>query len=204
MNWFKEFFSVLGGTSGTTGQRFLYIACIVLVVALIILLIVLKAKRKSKWRKALQAAMRGEAPYPTTGKGYIWKDRRRIIFGLPWTFERYRLMREKLLLVNGFISTKEEEVKLYRVLDFSLSRSLGQRIFGLGTVTIKSNDKSLPVVVLKNIKQSKAVKELISDLVEKERLAKKVGSSEMMGIHDHPVDLDGDGIPDMPPSQHDL
>ena len=28
---------------------------------------------------------------------FVWQDRKRIIFGLPWTFTKYRLSREKLL-----------------------------------------------------------------------------------------------------------
>ena len=34
----------------------------------------------------------------------VWKDRKRIIFGLPWTFTRYILTQEKLTIDTGFIS----------------------------------------------------------------------------------------------------
>jgi uncharacterized membrane protein YdbT with pleckstrin-like domain len=60
----------------------------------------------------------------------VWKDRKRIIFGLPWTFTRYSLTQEKLIVDTGFISRKEDEIRLYRILDITLKRPLGQRTLG--------------------------------------------------------------------------
>ena len=57
----------------------------------------------------------------------VWKDRKRIIFGLPWTFTRYSLTQEKLTIDTGFISRKEDEIRLYRILDITLQRPLHQR-----------------------------------------------------------------------------
>ena len=56
--------------------------------------------------------------------GVVWQDRKRIIFGLPWTFTKYVLTKEKLLIQTGILSTKEEEVRLYRIMDVTLRRSL--------------------------------------------------------------------------------
>ena len=41
------------------------------------------------------------------------------------------------------------------------SRSLFQRLLGVGTVTVLSSDKTSPSLVLKNIKDPMAVKELL-------------------------------------------
>lgn len=76
--------------------------------------------------------------------GVVWQDRKRIIFGLPWTFTKYVLTKEKLLIQTGILSTKEEEVRLYRIMDVTLRRSLAQRLFGLGTIHCCSADKSTP------------------------------------------------------------
>ena len=65
---------------------------------------------------------------------YVWKDRKRIIFGLPWSFTVYKLTEEKLFVETGFFSKKEEEIRLYRVMDLTLKRPFGQRIWGLGTI----------------------------------------------------------------------
>ena len=60
----------------------------------------------------------------------VWKDRKRTLFGLPWSFTKYSLSDDRLFISTGFLSTKEDEVRLYRIMDISLKRTLGQRIFG--------------------------------------------------------------------------
>ena len=114
----------------------------------------------------------------------VWKERKRLGFlGLPWTFTVYTLTEEKILIDSGFFNKKQEETRLYRVIDLTVKRSFGQRIFGLGTVILSTSDKTTPVLELKNIKKAVDIKEQISDLVEKERVAKRVYAREDM--HDH-------------------
>ena len=112
----------------------------------------------------------------------VWKDRKRwLFFGLPWTFTKYTLKNEKLLVESGFFSVREDEVRLYRIMDISIKRGLMQRIFGLGTINCITADKSLPTLILKNIKNSKDIKEKLSDMVEAERERKRVSSREFIG-----------------------
>ncbi len=117
-----------------------------------------------------------------------WRDRKRIIFGLPWTFTVYSLTPEKLLIETGLFNKKQEEIRLYRVMDLTLRRRLGERIFGLGSIHCCSADKSTPEFIIKRIKKSPEVKELLSNMVEKEREAKRVFSREFMS------DMDGEAI----------
>ena len=121
--------------------------------------------------------------------GVVWQDRKRIIFGLPWTFTKYVLTKEKLLIQTGILSTKEEEVRLYRIMDVTLRRSLAQRMFGLGTIHCCSADKSTPEFDIKWIPDSAAVKEKLSDLVEAERMAKRVSGREFMTDVDDGEDM---------------
>ncbi|MEE0756827.1 MULTISPECIES: PH domain-containing protein [Allofournierella] len=121
--------------------------------------------------------------------GVVWQDRKRIIFGLPWTFTKYVLTKEKLLIQTGILSTKEEEVRLYRIMDVTLRRSLAQRLFGLGTIHCCSADKSTPEFDIKWIPDSAAVKEKLSDLVEAERMAKRVSGREFMTDVDDGEDM---------------
>lgn len=116
--------------------------------------------------------------------GVVWQDRKRIIFGLPWTFTKYVLTKEKLLIQTGVLNTKEEEVRLYRIMDVTLRRSLAQRLFGLGTIHCCSADKSTPEFDIRWIPDAAAVKEKLSDLVEAERMAKRVSSREFMADED--------------------
>lgn len=114
-----------------------------------------------------------------TGSQYIWKDRKRFL-GMPLSFTRYALSEDRLFLSVGFLSIKDDEMLLYRVRDITVSRSLWQRIFGVGTVTIQSSDKSQPTLVLKNIKNPMHAKELIHDCVEEMKLKRRMRVGEIM------------------------
>jgi uncharacterized membrane protein YdbT with pleckstrin-like domain len=118
----------------------------------------------------------------------LWKDRKRIIFGLPWSFTKYSFSDERLFIQTGFFNLKENECRLYRILDLSLSRSFWQRIFNLGTITVNSSDKTLKDFELKNIKNPREVKELLSKTIEEQRDKKRVISREDMHDHSHDDD----------------
>ena len=121
--------------------------------------------------------------------GVVWQDRKRIAFGLPWTFTKYVLTKEKLLIQTGILNTKEEEVRLYRIMDMTLRRSLFQRLFGLGTIHCCSADKSTPEFDIKWVPRSAEVKETLSGLVEAERMAKRVSGREFMTDEDDGEDV---------------
>ena len=121
----------------------------------------------------------------------LWQDRKRY-FGLPLSFTRYSLSEDRLFISEGFLTIKDDEILLYRVRDIDTRRSLWQRIFGVGTVTVISSDKTMPTLVLKNIKDPLMVKELIHRQVEEMKIKRRVRFGEIMtddGIND---DLDDD------------
>lgn len=122
----------------------------------------------------------------------VWKDRKRIFFGLPWTFTKYSLSEDRLFINTGFFSVKEDEVRLYRIMDISLERKLWQRMCGLGTIKCCSADKTLGDFEIKNIKNSREVKEMLSNMVEEERNRKKVSSKEFMDHNRDDFDDDDD------------
>ncbi len=113
-------------------------------------------------------------------KDIIWKDRKRTIFGLPLSFTVYTLTGEKILIDTGFLNQKQDEIMLFRITDITLTRTLGQRIFGLGTIHCCSADKTSPEFDLKNIKNSSEVKELLSSEVFRERKENRVSSREIL------------------------
>lgn len=110
----------------------------------------------------------------------IWYARKRLWCGLPWTFTKYGMDEGRLFVESGLLSTQEQEVRLYRILNISLSKSLVQRIFGMGTVHIDSTDVDLKCLKIINIKDSDHVKELISARVEEERIKNRVSAREFM------------------------
>ena len=115
------------------------------------------------------------------GIEFIWKDRKRNALGLPWTFTKYSLSEDRLFVESGLLKTVENEVRLYRILDLSLSRTLSQKIFGIGTIKVSSADKTLGDFEIKNIKKPDKVKEALSRLVEENREKKRVSGREYMG-----------------------
>ena len=122
-------------------------------------------------------------------KKFNWTDRKRIIFGLPWTFTKYSLTDDKLLIKKGVLNLQEDEVRLYRIMDVTLKQSLWERLFGLGTIHCCSADKSSPEFDILHIKNAKNVKDFLSDEVERERNERRIGIREFM---DTDVDSDGD------------
>ena len=115
----------------------------------------------------------------------LFKERKRIWCGLPWTFTVYSFDSERLFVKSGFLSVKEDEIRLYRILDVSYKATLIQRMFGLGTVVIDSSDKTMKCFEMKNIKHARDAKEQLSELVEEERQRKRITGREFMGDHDH-------------------
>ena len=122
---------------------------------------------------------------------YLWKDRKRY-FGMPISFTRYALSEDRLFISVGLLSIKDDEVLLYRVRDIDTSRTLWQRIFGVGTVTVMSSVKSMPNLVLKNIKDPVRIKELIHEQVEEMKIRRRVRVGEIMG-----TDLGDDDTDDL-------
>lgn len=112
---------------------------------------------------------------------YIWAARKRNALGLPWTFTKYAFTEDRLFVTKGLLKTVEDEVRLYRIMDLSLTRTLSQKIFGMGTIAISSADKTLGNFDLINVKNPVEVKEQLSRLVEENRDKKRVTGREFMG-----------------------
>ena len=110
----------------------------------------------------------------------IWQDRKRIL-GMPISFTRYILEEDRLILDEGLLKSVENEIMLYRIQDITLIRTLGAKILGVGTLELRSSDKTHPVLYLKNIKDAATVKRTLSENVERERDRRRVGTHEFIG-----------------------
>lgn len=126
---------------------------------------------------------------------YLWKDRKRY-FGMPISFTRYCLSDDRLFLSEGLLTIKDDEILLYRVRDIATTRTLWQRLFGVGTVTVVSSDKTMPTLVLKNIKDPVFVKELIHKQVEEMKIRRRVRVGELIGneVDDTDDEFDDDDL----------
>lgn len=120
---------------------------------------------------------------------YLWKDRERH-FGLPLSFTRYSLSEDRLFYSVGLLNIRDSEVILYRVRDIDTHRGLFQRLFGVGTITVYSSDKSTPVLQLQNVKDPVFVKELIHKQVEENKSRARFRVGEVMSNQIDDVDHD--------------
>ena len=91
----------------------------------------------------------------------IWRQRKRLWCRLPWTFTVYSFSNNRFFVESGMLSKKYIELRFYRVLDISMEKSFLQRIFGLGSIYLMSNDQDTPTLEIKNIVDVEDVKENI-------------------------------------------
>ncbi len=110
----------------------------------------------------------------------LWQDRRRYL-GLPLSFTIYSFSNNKFYLKKGLLTTHSEEILLYRILDLQFKQTLWQKIFGVGTITLTTADKSTPILEIKSIKTPDRVRKALSNLVEQRRDEKRVTGKEMFG-----------------------
>ena len=121
----------------------------------------------------------------------LWSDKKRIL-GMPISFTTYSLSDDRLFVDKGLVRLQSDEILLYRVRDLSVSQTLGQRIFGVGSIIVQSSDKTSPVLEIRNIKTPFDVKELLHQHVEKMKLERMRVGEILEDGHDYAEDLDND------------
>ena len=121
---------------------------------------------------------------------YRWQDRKRPFLGLPLSFTKYMLDDKCLYIKTGVFTTNEDEIRLYRIIDLTLRRTLGQRILGIGTIKCHSSDESMKEFEIKYIKKPAETKALLSELVEEERMRNRVFSRESLDVQEDDIICD--------------
>lgn len=124
----------------------------------------------------------------------LWRDRKRIL-GLPITFTVYTLKNSRLYLKEGFFNTKENEMLLYRILDIKMTKTLWNKLFGVGSLTLFTVDETHREFVIQNIKKPQEVRDLLSAEIEKEREKLKLRGREIYGVSDADIS-EGEGVLD--------
>ena len=128
---------------------------------------------------------------PNPNDSMLWRDKKRY-FGMPISFTAYSVSEDRLFRESGLLNRTYEEILLYRIRDISLTRSLGQMIFGVGTIVIHSSDKSSGTLEIQNVKSPKQVKELIHQLVEESKTRRRFRFGEFDTIGDDNEDIAGE------------
>ena len=120
----------------------------------------------------------------------LWTDRKRTFLGMPLSFTKYTLDAERLFIKTGALNLREDEIRLYRIKDITLKQSFGQRILGIGTLHCCSSDATMAEFDIKHIKKPRETRDLLSRLIEEERLRKRVRNLEEIGDSEDEFDDD--------------
>ena len=115
---------------------------------------------------------------------------RLILFAIPWPFRHYELYENDLVIIRGLLNIHEDDCYMYKVQDVKLTRTLGEKMVGVGTITCFTGDSTDPMLVIKHVKKSKEIKEFILHASEEARLKRRtvnmldIGSGDMSDL-DH-------------------
>ncbi len=123
-----------------------------------------------------------------------FKERKRWLFlGLPFTFTKYIIREDMLVVEEGFFKTVENDCYMYKVQDVQHSATLMEKIVHVGTVTCFTGDTTHPKLVLQHIRNSRAIKDFILERSEEARMRRR--TVNMLDIGSGDVD-DADGLSD--------
>ena len=117
----------------------------------------------------LESESPATGPLPEASVGdeeILWQGKPLMTLG-----ERYELTSQRLRIYRGVFARNLEEIDLVRIRDTKVKQHLGERMAGVGDVTIISTDKSNPEIILNNVKDPVEVRETIRKayLAEQER-----------------------------------
>ena len=116
--------------------------------------------------------------------GFI-ERKRLLFFGLPFTFTKYTVTEDLITIDSGLFKTVQNDCYMYKVQDVSLTVTLIERIFKLGTIRCHTGDTTNPVLLIEHVRHAKAIKDYILETSEQARLKRRtlnmldIGTGEM-------------------------
>ena len=110
----------------------------------------------------------------------VWKDRKHHMW-FPFSFTKYQVKDDRLLIEKGFFKTVSDETLIYRIIDIKLERTLGQKFFGTGTICLRVRGEADTDIHLENVKRPKKLKDVLSHLIENSRARMNVVGREFYG-----------------------
>lgn len=100
-------------------------------------------------------------------------------FGLPLSFTTYEVSDDYLTIREGLLNLRESQTKLFKITDINLKMSLIDRLFGQGSLELFTTENNDPVVVLKNIKNPREVRDLLNRCIKTSLSNNKVTQTQV-------------------------
>lgn len=98
-------------------------------------------------------------------KNIFWKGKTNHL-GLPLSFTTYELSDDFLTIKNGLLNLKETQIKLFKITDIDLKITLIDRIFGQGSLELFTTESNDPIIILKNIKTPRDIRDLLNRCIQ--------------------------------------
>ncbi|MFO7540163.1 MAG: PH domain-containing protein [Chloroflexota bacterium] len=109
----------------------------------------------------------GKQPYPAVEtniedilndhkEDVLWEGRPFLSLTL-----HYTITDERIRITEGLLGKAHDNVELIRVQDLDYKQTLSERLLNLGDVTIRSGDRSKPIITLNNVKEPEKVYEIL-------------------------------------------
>ena len=112
-------------------------------------------------------------------------ERKRLLFfGLPWTFTKYTISPSFLTISQGLFNTTEDDCYMYKIQDVKLTKSFGEKLFGLATITCYSGDVTHKEIKLEHIKHADEIKTYLLKTSEDARIKRRTLNTIDISAHD--------------------
>ena len=109
------------------------------------------------------------------------EKKRTAFLGMPLYFTTYTITDELLTIKEGLLKITENDCYLYKIQDVTLTKSLMERMFGLGTITCHTGDTTNPVIELKHVKNAAEIKDYILRVSDELRLKRRTINTVNIG-----------------------
>ena len=109
------------------------------------------------------------------------EKKRTAFLGMPLFFTTYTITDELLTIKEGLLKITENDCYLYKIQDVTLTRTLMERMFGLGTITCHTGDTTNPILTLSHIKNAAEIKDYILKVSDELRLKRRTINTVNIG-----------------------
>ena len=111
----------------------------------------------------MDAILGEEMPLTTTKNEVDELDERVLWKGRPFLslVEKYTITSERLKIITGLVSQHVENFELIRIQDIDFKQGMGERMIGIGDITIRGHDPSNPETVLRKVSKPGEVYEIM-------------------------------------------